>query len=312
MSGVARKCGVGIAFGVLLISCVSCRQSQKENEGKDAAIEKPKVLVVNYPLQYMAERIGGSLVDVQFPAPADEDPAYWEPTVDEITLYQQADVVLLNGAGYAGWTERVTLPESRLRLTTRTVSDQFIETDEAVVHQHGPQGEHEHTGAAFTTWLDPEIAVQQAREVHHALIDLLPNEASTLNANYDALKGDLLALDEQLASLTAKGADVPLVFSHPVYQYLVRRYDLKSRDVHWEPDAMPDEKAWEELQAMLAEHPAKWMVWEGEPLPDVVQRLKTLGVESVVFAPLGNRPAEGDYLSGMQANIDRLRSVFQP
>jgi zinc transport system substrate-binding protein len=291
---------------------MSCRQSAEENAGTGSAVEKPKVLVVNYPLQFMAERIGGSLVDVRFPAPADQDPAYWEPTVDDIKLYQEADVVLMNGAGYARWTERVTLPESRLRSTTRTVSDQFIETDEAVVHQHGPQGEHQHTDAAFTTWLDPKIAVEQARQVRDVLIDLLPDKASTLNANYDTLKTELLALDEQLEAVTANPSDVPLVFSHPVYQYLVRRYDLNSRDVHWEPDTMPDEQAWEELQAILAEHPAKWMVWEGEPLPAVVQRLKTLGVESVVFAPMGNRPADGDYLSGMQENVEQLRSVFKP
>ena len=37
------------------------------------------VYTVNYPLAYFAERIGGEAVEVHFPAPPDEDPAYWEP-----------------------------------------------------------------------------------------------------------------------------------------------------------------------------------------------------------------------------------------
>ena len=59
------------------------------------------VYVVNYPLKYFAERIGGPHVRVTLPVPAGEDPVYWTPTIAEITAYQQADLILLNGAGYA-------------------------------------------------------------------------------------------------------------------------------------------------------------------------------------------------------------------
>ena len=63
-------------------------------------------------------------------------------------------------------------------------------------------------------------------------------------------------------------------------------------------------------RAILSEHPARWMLWEAEPLPDTVGRLRELGVASVVFDPAGNRPGEGDYLSVMQANLDRLEAAL--
>ena len=56
------------------------------------------VYVVNYPLKYFAERIGGDAVTVVFPAPADEDPAYWMPDAKTISDYQKADLILLNEA----------------------------------------------------------------------------------------------------------------------------------------------------------------------------------------------------------------------
>ena len=70
--------------------------------------EQLTACVVNYPLQYFAERIGGEHINVVFPAPADVDPAYWMPDTPTITAYQQADLILLNGARYAkcpglGW-----------------------------------------------------------------------------------------------------------------------------------------------------------------------------------------------------------------
>ena len=58
------------------------------------------VYVVNYPLQYFAERIGGPDVRVVFPAPADGDPAFWKPSPEQIAAYQKADLILLNGASY--------------------------------------------------------------------------------------------------------------------------------------------------------------------------------------------------------------------
>ena len=72
-----------------------------------------KVYTVNYPLAYFAERIGGDYVEVIFPAPPDIDPAFWTPDGATIGGYQNADLIILNGAGYAKWTEKVSLPVLR-------------------------------------------------------------------------------------------------------------------------------------------------------------------------------------------------------
>lgn len=48
------------------------------------------------------------------------------------------------------------------------------------------------------------------------------------------------------------------------------------------------------------------MLWEAEPLPEIAERLRAPGIESIVFAPTGNRPARGDFLSVMTANFANL------
>ena len=101
----------------------------------------------------------------------------------------------------------------------------------------------------------------------------------------------------------------PLIASHPVYQYLERRMNLNLKSVHWEPGTVPDEEGWQALKTMLEEHKAKVMIWEGEPMAETAKRLKELGMEPVVFAPLGNAPAEGDYLSAMRENLTRLKAA---
>ena len=267
---------------------------------------KPQVLVANYPLKYFAERIGGSAVEVVFPAPGDEDPAFWQPDDAAITQFQNADVILMNGATYSKWAEKVTLPQSKLVDTSAVFKAQYIEIKADSTHSHGPGGEHSHSGTAFTTWIDLTQAIQQAEAVKTSLTKFTPDAAK----NFAALKSDLEDLDARLIAVGKRLTNAPLVASHPVYHYFARRYALNLQAVLWEPETVPDDKAMEELKAILARHPAKWMIWEGEPAKESVAKLDAIGVKSVVFDPCGNVPDAGDLLSVMKANVEALEKAF--
>lgn len=271
---------------------------------------QPTVYVVNYPLQYFAERIAGDRVKVVFPAPADEDPAFWKPDLDAIAAYQAADLILINGAGYAKWLKTVSLPKSKMIDSSRRFQADYIAVEDTGVHSHGPTGEHSHAGTAFTTWLDSRQAAQQAQAVMEALSRLLPEHQEAFRQRYAALERDLLALDARLDAIVAQRRAQPLLASHPVYQYLARRHGLNLQSVLWEPEVMPDDAQWEELQSVLQGHAAAWMLWEGDPLPASVQKLQTLGVRSLVFDPCGNTPEQGDFLTVMQQNAARLEQAF--
>ena len=288
----------GTLIGISLMAWDECRA-------------QPTVYVVNYPLQYLAERVGGEQVRVVFPAPADEDPAFWKPGVDAIAGFQGADMILVNGATYAKWRETASLPKSRVVDTSRSFKADYIRVEDAGAHTHGPGGEHSHAGTAFTTWLDFRLAARQALAVMEALSRLLPDHRSTFEQRYAELERELLLLDEGLESAAARLAGQPLLASHPVYQYMAKRYGFNIRSVLWEPEVTPDDAQWQELTSILPSHPAAWMLWEAEPLPASVERLQSLRVGSLVFDPCGNRPDEGDFLTVMRRNVDRLRQASQ-
>lgn len=272
---------------------------------------KPQVYVANYPLKYFAERLGNGLVEVQFPAPGDEDPAFWQPDDATIAAFQGADLILMNGATYSKWAEKVTLPQSKLVDTSAPFKAAYIEIKAESTHSHGPGGEHSHSGTAFTTWTDLQQAVQQAAEVCKAVAGLVGETgAKEVQARFNALKTDLEALDQRLLGVGRRIAGAPLVASHPVYHYLARRYALNLQSVLWEPEVVPDSKALDDLKAILAKHPAKWMLWEGEPAAESVAKLEALGVKSLVYDPCGNVPEKGDFLSVMKANVEALEKAF--
>ena len=296
-----------LVVSIMVLAGVTVFTARAGAKDADAPLS---VYVVNYPLQYFAERIGGPDVRVVFPAPADGDPAFWKPSPEQIAAYQKADLILLNGASYAKWVAHVSLPASRMVDTSASFADQFIPLKDQVTHSHGLAGKHEHGDVAFTTWLDPQQAIAQAEAIRDALIRLRPGSIADFNQRFDTLAAELKDLDNQLAAVVKAGVSQPLVFSHPVYQYFIRRYSLNGQEVHWEPEESPTPEQWAELKRLIADHPAQGMIWEGTPNPFTVDELKKSGLDSLTFDPCGNVADSGDYLSVMRENALNLKKAF--
>lgn len=248
------------------------------------------VATVNAPLAYIASVLVGDAVKVVFPAPDDVDPAHWRPGAEEVRLYQQSDLILLNGAGYAGWTEAVSLPRARLVNTTEAVRDQLIPAEaEPVTHKHGPEGEHSHSGSfAFTTWLDPEIAKAQAKASAEAMSQRWPDLAPSIAERGGALEAEIEAMGEVLKAFFESAADRQILASHPVYQYLAAANSVEIMSFHWEPRTAPSEKEWRFFEEEINLDHEPLMLWEGEPLETTRERLQALGVEVIVLDPMRN------------------------
>lgn len=276
-----------------------------------AAAQTLTIYTVNHPLKYFAERIAGEHADVFFPAPPDVDPAFWMPDIETIIQYQRADLILLNGADYAKWIGKVSLPRSKLVDTSRDFKDFYLTVTDVSTHSHGREGDHSHIGTFFTTWLDFSQAAKHAKAITQALVAKRPEQSVDFQANYSALERDLLTMDQEIKAMVAAAPTRPLLASHPIYQYLARRYELDIRSVLWEPGEVPNEGQWMKLQQVLTDHAAKTMIWESRPHQVTLDRLNSLGIQSLVFDPCANTCEGGDFLSVMQDNVERLSEVFR-
>jgi zinc transport system substrate-binding protein len=275
-----------------------------------AAQDLHTIYTVNYPLAYFAERIAGKHAEVIFPAPKNVDPAYWKPEIKTILEFQDADLILLNGADYARWVQYVSLPKWRMVNTSASFRQDYIIMDDDPAHSHGPEGDYANRNTAFTTWLDFQQAIAQVKEIEQALIKADPKHAANFSSNSQVLESELLELDKRMHSLASNMGNQPVIFSHPVYQYLARAYHINGRSLHWEPQNLLDDDKLIELNVILKEHPATLFIWENEPLPSSVLKLESLGIKSVVFNPSGNRPMKGDFLGTMKQYLENMMNVI--
>lgn len=308
MSPSSSSSLAAFALVSLLASC-----GPKESSATPQADERPTIATVNYPLAYFAERLAGDFATILFEAPADEDPAFWTPNDDQLNRIQNADLILLNGAGYAKWTASTTLPFTATVDTSVSFSDEFIEQEETVKHTHGQsEEEHSHAGTAFTTWLDLEQAAAQATAVAEAIAEEWPEEKDQVMGNLSVLLTDLQDVHGAMKSVTASLGDAPLIASHPVYQYWARAYGLTVPSLLWEPEMDLTDEAMADLRKLQESHPdAKLFVWEGEPAPGHAEKLEAAGLASVVVSPAGNRPENGDFLSVMRENVTALEALAE-
>ncbi len=295
-------------FLAVVIALGGC--SEKNEEATETGKKTPVVYVSNYPLKYFVERMVPPDVEVRFLVPVDDDPAHWRPKPKDVLALQNADLIILNGASYEPWLENVSLSQSKLVDTSAGFRAQLIPLKEATTHSHGMEGEHEHLGTAFTTWLDLKLAISQAGKAKDAMVARWPQHKENIESQFTNLSQDLRAMDAEIKDIVAGNPNQAVLFSHPVYQYFEAGYGINGRSVHWEPGEMPDQAKWGEMTGLLKQQPTKWMIWEGNPKPEIVSKLKTIKVESAVFAPCANTPERGDFLTVMRQNIAELKRVF--
>ena len=292
-----------VFLGLVFLS--GCKEQLTDTPKAGSEATKPLVLVTNYPLYFFTSEIAGDAVEVIMPD-IDGDPAMWVPGSSDLAQMQNADLLIINGAGYESWLAFTSLPSDLIVDTTAGIQDQLLPIENSTIHQHGPQGEHSHEGTAFTTWLNPLIAIEQARVVERKLSLLVPAQAGDFVERLATLEGHLESLDQSLAEAFSRLEGQAVIFSHPVYQYLQQQYDLNARSVHWEPETEPGVKQWVDFQNMLRGHPARLMIWEGQPSETIIERLRRQGISSAIFDAAANRPVKGDYFTVMRANLEQF------
>ncbi len=256
------------------------------------------VTTVNGPLASMAKTLGGDAITVLYPVPPGIDPALWRPSIAQIAQIQSSDLILLNGAEFAKWTAKTSLPRARTVNTSRAFQDAYIATAQGLTHTHGNDGEHSHAGIAPLVWLDFSQAAQQAAAIATALKRLTPDQAAAIDSRLTTLTQQLNALHARASTFVG----TKVLADHSGFEYFARAYDLRMTDIAWTPGQAPAPK---DLARLTTD--AKIILWQAPPHPEAEAATQAAGLTSVLFFPGTDNP-EG-FVAQMTENLDRLEAA---
>ena len=273
-----------------------------------SAEDRPRIVAVNYAIQSMAERLVGDAAEVVMPVPEGVDPSFWRPSIADISMIQSSDLILLNGAGFATWIDRVSLPRSKVVNTSAGFSLEYI-TTRSITHSHGDGGEHSHEGTASYVWLDPVLAAMQAEAIAAALTARSLAPEGEVESRLAALRADLESLDEEARAALSKAQNTRFIATHPRYHYLARAYGLSIDYLEWEAGAAPDADQLADLQARVADSGATVLIWEADPPQAALEATADLGLTNVTVAPLAQAAPKGAFLEAMAGSLAALAAA---
>lgn len=310
MSRAVRLLRVSSPIALCLAS-VGC--PKPEPAPPASAPSPPAVVYASFqPLAELARAVGGPSVEVRLVCAPEDDPARCQPSKETIGAMQTAALVLINGAAFEAWSETVSLSPARLVDTSLGFESELLRYESAVQHQHGVDGElHTHEGIDGHTWLDPKLAAEQLRALTRRFQATWPAQAADFEARQRALLDRLEALDQRHRALVEKHGPPMLFASHPAYNYLARRYGWRLVNLDLDPEQPLDAERERALADRSKQHPARLILFESEPTPELAAALRArLGLTSVVFSPAETPSPEGDYLTRMGLNLDRLEAAL--
>lgn len=242
---------------LILITLAGCDVGSSPESVTPQAAAAEQILVTSQPLLEMAESVSAGSFSVAKIVPDTVASRVWKPSREVARTLQQARLILINGAGYEPWTDRVSLPGSRLIDTASSYYDQLIRIPDAVTHQHGPEGKHGHPGTVWGTWLNPDLATAQLSQVTNALVQLAPERKGELEANATKLKSQLESLNQRVSQLQRQttGMNLTVLSDGPFYQYLTARLGWKLNYMHWSDSGGLSEVDRQELTSAIEHLP---------------------------------------------------------
>ncbi|MFC8599699.1 metal ABC transporter solute-binding protein, Zn/Mn family [Isoptericola sp. NPDC057191] len=306
-----------LALPAVLAACAPTDQG-----ASDGTLE---VLASYYPLQYVAEQVGGDLVSVSNLTPPAAEPHDLELSPAQVREIGTADLVVYSSGFQAAVDDAIDTQSPEHVVDTSdvvTLEAHPGTADDAVVDDGEGEGDgHDHGDEAAVDphfWLDPTRLIDVGHAVAAQLGAVDPEHSATYAENADALAKSLTQLDGQFSAGLKECATRTLVTSHAAFGYLSERYDLEQIGiVGLDPEAEPSPARLREVGAIVEENDVSTIFTETLTSPKVADTLaKDIGVETAVLDPLEGLSKDAvasgaDYVSVMQDNLAALTEGLQ-
>ena len=333
---VARRVLSAAAAAALGLSLTACSALSTESSGSDAPKDASGTLSVAvsfYPIQYLAETIGGDHVSVTSLTPTDVEPHDYDLSGKEVISTLEGSSLVAYVAGF-----QPSLDKAVTQISGPTVVDLSGEVD--LQHHEGVEDEDEHgegsdnatekatekaTGEAGHEghdhdagsldphfWLDPVRMKSAATAVEEALAAADPDNADDYKANLDSLTTTLDGLDSSYKGGLAQCERKTFITSHSAFGYLADRYGLTQVSISGiDPESSPSAAEIAAAKKAVEDTGATTIFTEELVSPETAEAVAgETGATTAVLSPIESAPEESDYAGTMSKNLDELRTAL--
>jgi zinc transport system substrate-binding protein len=265
-----------------------------------------------YPLQFVAERVGGDHVTVDNLTVPGMEPHDLELTVQETADIAKSDLVVFEHGFQPAVDDAVeTSAEGAVLDAAEVVALRPAEGEAG--HDGEDEGGDDHGDLDPHFWQDPVLVAALGDALADQLAELDPDHADDFAASAADLRADLETLDEDYVTGLEGCERDTVVVSHDAFGYL-EKYGLHFEAIAGlSPDAEPTPADLGRLQRLIEEDGITTVFGERLAPPALVDTLAgDAGVTTAVLDPIEGLTDETegeDYLTLMTQNLDALRNA---
>ena len=346
-----------VALGATLIlaagmsACSALKSESSSSASAPHTIAPGKTLTVStsfYPIQYLAEAIGGKLVKVSTVTPSNVEPHDFELSGKETAELGKADLIAYVPGFQPSLDKAVKEVGSGptvvdLSKPANLVHHEGVEEEHEHEHEHGEEATDGASASAATAqaseakhdehghdehaeggeghdgdldphfWLDPDrmIKVAEALETSFAKID--PANANDYKAGLDKLKTALTGVDNQYKQGLTTCQHKTFITSHAAFGYMAERYGLTQASISGiDPETEPSPAEMANIKSVVEKTGVKTIFTE-ELVSDAPAKAiaAETDAKTSVLSPLESKPERGDYTDAMTSNLEQLRSAME-
>ncbi|MDY7223311.1 metal ABC transporter solute-binding protein, Zn/Mn family [Halalkalibacterium halodurans] len=185
-------------------------------------------------------------------------------------------------------------------------------------HGHEEDDHHHHHDEDPHVWLDPVLAITLAENIKDALVELRPDSADQFEANFEEVKAELEAIDQEFTSMMEEASLNTFIVSHAGYGYWEERYGLEQIGIAGlSPTNEPSQRQLQDIIELAEENGINHIFFEQNMTPNVAETVRNEvnadvlylhNLEALVDEDVDNGD---DYFSLMRRNIEALKEGLQ-
>lgn len=297
-----------------LATLSACSDSSAADSNSSGKLD---VVASFYPLQYLAEEIGGDHVSVTNLTEPGQEPHDLEISAKQTAQLQEADAVLYLKNLQPAVDDAVAQSEVKTKIDAAALTTLEKHGNEVGGHaaEHDDT-EGEETGATDPhIWLDPVKYAEVAEGVGKAFEKEDPDNAGEYKSNTAALVKKLDALNTQYADGLKNTTSKVFITTHAAFGYLAERYGLTEEAINGlDPESEPSANRVKDLETMAKADGVTTVFYETLVSDDTAKTIaKDAGLKTDVLDPIEgitDKSKGDDYLQVMESNLKALETAL--
>lgn len=299
-----------VALGLTALSACSTSDAAESKNG-----DKLDVVASFYPMQFLAEEIGGTHVSVTTLTKPGVEPHDLELSPRQIGGLSDADYILYLKGIQPAVDDAIAQSGVRNSVDAAKLTTLEDHGTETGGDEHGHAHEGEGAGADPHIWLDPVKYAEVAKGVGKSLEKADPNHAADYRTNTDALVKKLDTLNASYKAGLRTTTTKTFITTHSAFGYLAERYGLVQEGIAGiDPEAEPSPARIKDIHSIAEKSNATTVFFETLASDKTAKTVAAdTGLKTDVLDPLEGITAKskGDnYIEVMQSNLAALQKAL--